>query len=91
MASVIEIRFAGACAEGSRIIVPSDIRLIGEGEEAPVDDPDEDEEEGGEGQGEGQAIDNVQAAGKAYKTIENGQLIIIRNNVHFDLTGKVVK
>ncbi len=84
LASVVEIRFAGSCAQGSLVINPSDIKLIGEGEEAPVDDPDEEEEIG-------QGVEEVKATGKAYKTIENGQLIISRNGVHFDLTGKVVK
>ncbi len=81
LAAVVEIRFAGSCAQGSLVVVPSDIRLIGEGEEAPVDDPDEEEGEG---------VENVQATGKTFKTFENGQIVIIRNGIRFDLTGKTL-
>ena len=81
IAAVVEIRFAGACAQGSLVVVPSDIRLIGEGEEAPVDDPDEEIED---------AIYDVHSDVQSVKAIENGRMIIIRNGVRFDLTGKVV-
>ncbi len=81
LASVVEIRFAGSCAQGSLVVVPSDIRLIGEGEEAPVDDPDEEIED---------AIYDVHSDVQSVKAIENGRMIIIRNGVRFDLTGKVV-
>lgn len=35
IASIVEIRFAGACTQGSLKVVPSDIRLVGEGTDVP--------------------------------------------------------
>lgn len=69
IASIVEIRFAGACEQGSVHIVPSDIELKGENTSS--------------------ALDNVQIEKpKAVKVIENGRMIIIRDGVHFDITGK---
>ena len=69
IASIVEIRFAGACAQGSVHIVPSDIELKGENTTS--------------------ALDNIQIEKpKAVKVIENGRMIIIREGVRFDITGK---
>ena len=69
IASIVEIRFAGACAQGSVHIVPSDIELKGENTTS--------------------ALDNIQIEKpKAIKVIENGRMIIIRDGVRFDITGK---
>ena len=37
------------------------------------------------------AIDNIRVAGKAVKTIENGQMIIIKNGVKYNAIGTIVK
>lgn len=43
----------------------------------------------GEEKGDTTAIDEIQAEPRrAYKTIENGRVVIIRDNVRYDLTGK---
>lgn len=73
IASIVEIRFAGACAQGSLKVVPADIQLKGEGEGGTT------------------AVENVQyETNKAFKVIENGQIVIIRNGVRFDVTGKAL-
>lgn len=43
-------------------------------------------------QGEGTAVENIKAEeGKAVKVIENGQLIIIRDNVRYNAVGAVIE
>lgn len=72
IASIVEIRFAGACAQGSLTVVPSDIKLVGEGEPSAIDEVSFD-------------------ARRTTKIIENGQLIIIRDGLRFDATGRILK
>ena len=40
---------------------------------------------------EDQAVENVSDGKRAYKMIENGQLVIIKNGIKYDVTGAVVK
>jgi hypothetical protein len=41
--------------------------------------------------GESTDVENITVENTATKVIENGQLIIIRNGVKFDATGKMMK
>ncbi|MCR5266610.1 MAG: hypothetical protein K6E29_08490 [Cyanobacteria bacterium RUI128] len=41
--------------------------------------------------GEATAIENTAVEAKAFKTFENGQLVIIKNGVKYDVTGAVIR
>ena len=41
--------------------------------------------------GPGTALDNIAVEGKAIKVIKNGQLIIIKNGVQYNVQGQVIK
>jgi hypothetical protein len=87
----IEVPAAGAAAKEETINVTAEDGVTKKAYKISITKKAADVEPEPEPDPEDQAVENVSDGKRAFKIIENGQLIIIKNGVKYDVTGAVVR